>query len=225
MAIRGSLEEWAEVASFDPPGVGNEARPEVLDRGAVVERALRELDRRGWPRCFVLADGWSISSGVRVALARPDAVEALVLGHARLSHRRDGDRAPISQAVWQAMNDLARTDHEQFILHGITQVTGGSVDEELARQMMERFPPDLIATGFELLTADDDELGALIGRLGCPLLLVKHEGCLMATDEGFDDAAAAFPEARTIAVEDAPQSSQEFADAVREFCEEIAARR
>ena len=42
----------------------------------------------------------------------------------------------------------------------------------------------------------------------------------MSTEEGFEDAAAAFPQARTISVTDAPTSSQAFADALREFCEE-----
>jgi hypothetical protein len=222
-AIRPSLEQWAEVASFDPPGVGEEERPEVLERGAVVGRALEELDRRDWVRCFVVADGWSISSGVRLAHERPQAVLGVVLAHARLSHRKDGDRAPINRAVWDAMNELAHTDHEQFILHGITQVTGGSVDEDIARKMVDRFPADLISTGFELLTEDDEELGGLMTKLDCPLLLAKHEGCLMATDEGFEDAAAALPQARTVAVQDAPQSSQEFAEAIRDFCEGIAA--
>jgi hypothetical protein len=219
--IRPRLEKWADVASFDIPGVGDEPRAETIDRDTLVGRALEELSRRGWERCFVAADGWAISTGVRVALAQPQAVLGMILGHARLSHRREGDRAPINGAVWEAMNELVHKDHEAFILHGITQVTGGSVDEEVARQMVERFPHDLIATGFELLTSDDDELEKLLGQLVCPLLLAKHEECLMATEEGFEDAAAAFPQARTVSVKEAPQSSEKFADAMREFCEEV----
>jgi hypothetical protein len=223
-AIRPRLEQWADLASFDLPGVGEEPRVDVLDRDALVRRALEELDRRGWERCFVAADGWAISIAARVALARPSAVMGVILGHAKLSHRREGDRAPVNGAVWQAMNELVDKDHEAFIRYAITQVTGGSVDEELAGQMVERFPPDLIATGFERQTCDDDELQELLGRIRCPLLFGKHEGCLMSTEEGFDDAAAAFPRARTIAVPEAPLSSERFAAAMGEFCLEIGAR-
>jgi pimeloyl-ACP methyl ester carboxylesterase len=222
-AIRPQLDGWAEVASFDLPGVGDEPRTDVLDRDAVISRGQEELDRRGWDRFFVVADGFGISSGVRLALARGDAVAGMVFAHARLSHRRHGDRAPINGAVWEALNELVHTDHEAFLLHGITQVTGGSVDEDVARQMVDRFPTDLLVPGFELLTGDDDELEALLAELRCPLLLAKHEGCLMATDEGFEDATAAFPEAPTVSVQAAPQSSDEFAEAIRGFCEDVRA--
>ena len=63
-----------------------------------------------------------------------------------------------------------------------------------------------------------EDIGELIGRLDCPLLFAKHEGCLMSTEDGFEDATAAFPQAQKIAVEDAPTSSVEFAEALREFC-------
>jgi hypothetical protein len=222
--IRPRLEEWADVASFEMPGVGDGPRPDVLDRDAVITRGLEELDSRGWERCFIVADGWGISSGVRLAIARPQVMAGLIMAHARLSHRKEGDRAPINGAVWDALNELVHTDHEAFLLHGITQVTGGSVSEDVARQMVDRFPPDLIATGFELLTQDDDELERLLEEVRCPLLLAKHEGCLMATDEGFDDAVEAFPQAQTVSVQDAPQSSQHFAEALREFCEGISAK-
>jgi pimeloyl-ACP methyl ester carboxylesterase len=221
IAIRPQLEEWADVASFEPPWLGDEAGPDSLDRNALVALGLEELDRRGWERCFVVADGWSNSSAVRLALARPEAVAGMILGHARLSHRKEGDRAPINRPIWEALNELAQKDHEEFMLHGFTQVTGGSVSEDVARQMMDRYPHELISSGFELLTPDDDELEGLMAGLRCPLLLAKHDGCLMATDEGFEDAAAALPHAKTVSVRDAPLSSDEFATAIRDFCEGI----
>jgi hypothetical protein len=42
---RPLLEEWADVASFDAPGVGDEPPPEEFSVNAVVERGLAELDR------------------------------------------------------------------------------------------------------------------------------------------------------------------------------------
>jgi hypothetical protein len=220
--IRPHLEEWAEVASFDLPGVGAEPPARTLDREAIVSRGLEELDRRAWDRCFVASDGWGIASAVRLALRRPRTVLGMALGHARLSHRRDGERAPINTAVWQAMTELIAKDHEEFVRYAIAQVTGGSVDEQLGERMVERFPPELIATGWETITRDDEDIGALLTQLHCPLLFAKHQGCLMSTEEGFEDAAAAFPGARTVSVEDTPTSSELFAKALREFCLEGA---
>jgi pimeloyl-ACP methyl ester carboxylesterase len=216
--IRPQLEEWAEVASFDPPGVGDEPRAERLDREVIVSRGLEELDRRGWDDCFIASDSWGIASAVRLAVARPDAVLGLALGHAKLSHHREGERAPINGAVYDALTELIRTDHEAFLRHGIAQATGGSVSEDLAERMIERFPPDLLVSGWKAITRDDVPIGELLAQLDCPLLFAKHEGCLGSTDEGFEDAAAAFPRARTVLVRDAPVTSQAFAEALREFC-------
>ena len=123
------------------------------------------------------------------------------------------------------MSELIAKDHGEFVRYAIAQVTGGSVDEELGERMVERFPPELVASGWETITRDDEDIGDLLGRLDCPMLFAKHEGCLMSSEEGFNDAAAAFPRARTISVEDAPVTSELFAEALREFCTEGAATR
>jgi len=222
MGVRPRLEQRAKVASFDPPGVGDEPRAERLDHDALAKRGLEELDRRGWERCFVASNEWGIGSAVRLAVARPWAVVGLALGHAKLSQRRDGDRAPINGAVWEALDELVRKDHEAFIRYAIPQVTGGSIDERLAQKMVERFPHDLVVEGWESITGVDEQIGLLLDELDCPLLFAKHQGCLLSTEEGFDDAAAAFPRARTISIEDPPLRSEEFADALLDFCEEVA---
>jgi hypothetical protein len=222
-AVRPRLEEWAEVASYDPPGVGAEPRVTRLDRRAVAERGLAELDRLGWECYFIATEGWGIPSAVEVAFERSDRVLGLALGHAKLSFRREGERAPVSDAIYRAMTELIRTDHEAFIRHGIAQATGGSVSEGLAEQMIERFPRDLMVAGWETITRDDADIGGTLARLDCPLLFANHVGCLGSTQEGFDDAAAAFPRARVVRVKDAPLSSIDFAEALREFCEGITA--
>jgi len=220
-AIRPLLERWAEVASYDPPGVGDEPRADRLDRDEIVKRGMEELDRLGWDQFFLATDSWGIPTALRLALARPKAVLGIALGHAKLSHRRDGDRPPINGAVYEALTELIRTDHEAFIRHGIAQATGGSVSEDLADRMIERFPRDLLVVGWEEITRSDEDIGALLEQVDCPLLFAKHVGCLGSTDEGFADAAKAFPQAKTVAVEDAPLSSEMFADALREFCQEV----
>jgi hypothetical protein len=222
-AIRPRLEDWAEVASYDPPGVGEEPRVERLDRRVIADRGVAELERLGWDSYVVAADGWGIPSAVKVALDGPGRTLGVALGHAKLSFRRTGERAPISDAVHGALTELIRTDHEAFVRHGIAQVTGGSVSERLAERMIERFPEDLMVAGWEAITRDDTDIGALVAQLECPLLFANHVGCLGSTQEGFDDAAAAFPQAQTVRVKDAPLSSAEFAAALREFCEKIGA--
>jgi pimeloyl-ACP methyl ester carboxylesterase len=216
--IRPLLEEWAEVASYDPPGVGDEPASETFDRAAIVHRGLDEVDRHGWERFFVASDSWGIASALQLAVARPEAIEGLALGHAKLSFRREGPRAPLSAALYEAMSELVNTDHRQFLRYGAVQLTGGSVDEEQAERMFKRFPQELMQRGWEMITRDDVDVGELLGRLDCPLLFAKHQACLGSTDEGFEDAVAAFPRAQVVSVTDAPLASRAFAEALREFC-------
>jgi pimeloyl-ACP methyl ester carboxylesterase len=217
-AIRPLLEEWAEVASYDPPGVGDEPASETFDRSAIVQRGLEELDRRGWAHCFVASDSWGIASAVQLAVARPEAVKGLALGHAKLSYRREGPRAPVNSGVYAAMTELVDKDHEEFLRHGAVQLTGGSFDEELAERMIKRFPRELMRRAWETITRDDIQIGDFLQQLECPLLFAKHQGCLGSTDEGFLEAVAAFPRARTVSVVDAPLTSDAFAEALRSFC-------
>jgi pimeloyl-ACP methyl ester carboxylesterase len=217
-AIRPLLEQWAEIASFDIPGVGEEPPADHLDRRAVADRGLREIDRRAWDSCFIVADGWGIASALLIATAKPEAVRGLALGHMKLSYRREGERAPLNKEVYAALTHLVETDHEEFLRHGITQATGGSIDEERAARMVERFPREMIKPGWEAITRDDTDIAGLLSQLDCPLLFAQHKGCLGSTAEGFEDAAAAFPQAKTISVPDAPLASPEFAEALREFC-------
>ena len=223
--IRPSLEEWAEVAAFELPGVGEEplpkGDPKELDRELVMKRGLREVDARGWDRFFIAADGWAVATAAKIARARRGAIAGMALGHATMSFRREGERAAINAAVWDAMTQLLSQDHEAFIRYGIAQATRGSIGEDLAQRMIDRFPRELMLLGWERVTADDEPFGDLLKELDCPMLLAKHQGCLMCTDEGFEDAAAALPAARTLAVPDAPSTSADFARAIRAFCEEL----
>jgi hypothetical protein len=62
----------------------------------------------------------------------------------------------------------------------------------------------------------------MLREVAAPLLLTKHEGCLIFTDEGFERAVAAFPDARTLRLTEAPASNPSFGEAVRELCERRA---
>jgi hypothetical protein len=221
--IKPHLDEWAEVRSYDAPGMGSEPRPDDLSNVSgrlLVDRGLEEIDRAGWDGFFVVADGWAIGTAVGIAKERPDATLGLALGHASLSQRREGDRAPINGEIYAAVTQLVDTDAQSFIRYAIVQATGGSIDEDEAAQIMSRVPEKDMAEGWRLLTADEPYEEDLLS-LDHPLLLAKHEGCLMMTDEGFEDAAAALPEAQVIAVEKAPCTSAEFAVALRDFCKHL----
>lgn len=226
-AIAPQLSEWAEVATFDAPGVGDEPMPggdlTQLDRGLVVERALKELDQLGWDSYFVVGDAWGTSTAVHVALARPAPVLGLALGHASLDYETEGERPAVNGELVAAMTQLLRTDHDSFVRYGLTQFTQGGFDEELATRMVERFPTDVAAAVWEMHVESAQPIGELLGDLDKPLLLAKHDGCLVFTAEGYEDAVDAFPAAHTASVQKASSASEEFAAALRTFCEDVLA--
>jgi hypothetical protein len=220
--IRPKLEEWAEVASFDLPGVGTEPPVDSLERHAIIERALLEVDRRGWDSYIVVCDGSALPTGVRVAHARADAVEAMALGHARLVNRIEGERPTVNREVMEAFGQLAESNYPDFVRYGLTQVTHGSIGDELAARMLGRVPIDLGRAVWEMNLRDSEPFEQLIREVNVPLLLAKHEGCLGSTEEGFEDAVAAFPDARTVSSPEAPSVSSGFAAALRSFCEDLS---
>jgi len=232
--IRAGLSEWAEVASYDPPGVGGEPLAEgdveAVRSGAITvhdlftRRGLEEVDRRGWDRFFVVSDAWGNAAAARIAATRRDAVMGVALGHASLSFEMEGERPAVSREVWAAMGQLLRQDHREFIRHGIVQMTRGSVSDGAASEMLDRFPDGaFVSVTWEALGRDEERIGELLGAYGGPLLLAQHQGCITFTDEGFRDAVAAFPHAAVVRTEDAPSIRPEFVAALRDFCERVLA--
>lgn len=215
------IEEWGEVASFDSPGVGA-LKAETFSLDGAAERGLEELDRRGWDRCVLVADEFAIANAVTLAARRPDAVEAMALGHACLSFRRDGDRAPVDGELFSALRRLARTDYRTYARH-LTQITQGAYDEEMTERYIERVPMDLEPAA-ESVPDPESPIGETLKKLDVPLLFAKHDGCLLFTAEGFADAAAEFPDAETISTAEKPSASPEFAAALREFCARLRDR-
>jgi len=141
------------------------------------------------------------------------------MGHASLSRSTEGERPAINREVWSAMGALLRTDRRAFIRNGIAQVTAGSVSEEVAARMVERFPDnDLAVRIWDRLGAEPEPVGDDLNALGLPLLLGEHAGCLGSTEEGYQDIVAQFPEAATVSCPEACSVSPVFAEALREFC-------
>ena len=184
----------------------------------LVERA-RDL---GWDEYFVVADSYGIATGIAAAEARPEAVRGVALGHAALEHRYDGERPTVSPEIWDAMGTLLRTDRRSFISYGLAQMTQGGVTEEQARRWWERFPdPDVVSSVWEVLGARPEPFESRLRALEVPLLFAQHVGCLVETEEGFEDAVTAFPEATVIRCDGACASSPDFAEALRDFCQAI----
>jgi pimeloyl-ACP methyl ester carboxylesterase len=223
-SIAPQLSEWAEVATFDAPGVGSEpltdADPTTFDREWIVQRGLREIESSGWDSYFVVGDAWGTATAVRVAAARPDQVLGIALGHACVDYRSEGERPAVNGEVVAAMSQLLRSDYDSFVRYGLTQFTQGGFDEATAARIVDRFPPmELASRVWEMLVATPEPIAEHLGPLEKPMLFAKHDGCLVFTPEGFDDLAHAFPSATTVAVEKSTSASEEFATALRGFCE------
>jgi hypothetical protein len=171
--IRPALEDWAEVAAFDMPGVGTEPLPAGIEpdpsraaellslwRGAGAKRGLEEVERRGWERFVVVTDSHGAPTAVRLARTRSGAVLGLAIGHASLSHASEGERAPMNRSIWEVMVQLAPQGGEAFVRHGIAQATRGGISEDVAQQMLERFPDmELVAATVEALGHDPEPIG------------------------------------------------------------------
>jgi pimeloyl-ACP methyl ester carboxylesterase len=231
--VRPLLEEWAEVATYDAPGVGGEPAVDGPIFDAVAQRGLEELDRRGWQECVVVADEFGGASAIRLAQQRPERVRGFALGHACLSFRRSGERAPVNAGVLAGFMQLIRVDYRAYIREDVkiwdprrAGHPGPDFDlEGLADRWIERVPQDLVEAIFDRLEADLETIGDLepvLRSLHGPLLFVQHEGCVVFTAEGYEDAVAAFPEASTLRVPTGPNVSPEFAATLRKFCGEIA---
>jgi pimeloyl-ACP methyl ester carboxylesterase len=235
--ILPTLGEWADVATFDPPGVGEEPVPAGLEpdatpdeetlaiwREATAERGLQEVESRGWDRYFIAADSYGARPAVLLACRDRERVGGLALGHAMLAHDRGGPRPSVNPEIWEAMSNLMRTDASGFIAYGIAQLTQGAVSDEQAARWMTRFPNrGLVTRLWTLLGEQSEPVGDELRELGLPLLLAQHVGCLSATQEGFEDIVAAFPDAATAACPEACAASPAFAAALRDFCATTAA--
>jgi pimeloyl-ACP methyl ester carboxylesterase len=225
--IKPLLEEWADVASFDAPGVGSEPGQDAFSAAAVAARGLEELDRRGWDRCVVIADEFGVAAAAHLLESSPDAVEAMALGHARISNELDGERAPLNREVHAGLGTLMKADTRTFIRQ-LFRLTGGETmeggyRENMVDEYLERVPVELMIPFWESRPDEGKQIGEQLARLDVPLLLAQHKGCLLFTDEGFDQAVEALPYTDVARLGDKPSTSPEFAGVLEAFCREHVA--
>ena len=221
--IRPKLEEWAEVAAFDAPGVGDEPRPDSYGTEAVAERGAAELERRGWDACVIAADEFSIAAALKLAGRRRDVVQGLALGHACLSFSPNARPAPINEEMRAVFSQVATLDDRTYMRH-LTQITQGFYGDELADRMLERIPTGVAQAYARDTMADPGEwIEDAIRALRKPLLFAEHDPCLLFTKAGYEAAVAAFPESMRVTCTEKPTVSPAFADALREFCAGLGA--
>jgi hypothetical protein len=224
--IRHELENWAEVATYDAPGVGEEPPVDDFGSEAVARRGLEEVARRGWDRYFVVADEFGVAAATHLALEAGEAVQGIALGHTRLSNSLSGERPTVNREVHQACLHLMRTDQRMFIRQ-LFRLTGGEESQggfgdDLVEHYIERVPMDLDEIFWETRTFEGERIGERLAHLSVPMLFAQHKGCLLFTDEGYEDAVAAFPDARAITCAEKPSTDVAFAHALRAFCAEAA---
>jgi pimeloyl-ACP methyl ester carboxylesterase len=217
--IKPQLEAWADVASFDPPGVGDS--PGEWSPEASGDLAVRTADEREWDQFILVVDAWGGWYLPRILERRSEAIRGLAYGHAAVSARMTGDRPVRNPAVWDAFQDLITEGQEKFARSTITQFTQDGIDEAAATEIMKRVPMPvfqrLLKSGRQL----DFDLVPLLRQLDVPLLFAQHDGCLLYTDEGYEDAVAAFPGAGRCVTEKTCSADPAFAEAIRDFAEEI----
>lgn len=97
---RPLLEEWADIASYDLPGLGGGVPAGGLSLEATVRRGTEELDKRGWDEAVIVGDQFGAGLAVLVASAWNGTVRGLALGHACL-HYDARDRGPRSAPRWR----------------------------------------------------------------------------------------------------------------------------
>lgn len=229
--IRPLLEEWAEVATYDAPGVGHEPPAEGSPFASRARRGLAELDRRGWDRCIVVGDELGSLGALLLARDRPEAVRALALGHPIVSFDLQSKRRSLNGAVVDAHVQLAEASHRAFVREQFRSWVGlrGEPAHEadpLAEEFLARVPravrTDFYGDITENATTYARELIAALDRLPqVPTLLVHHVDCLMFTREGFEDAAATMPSAETTSTHSKPSVDPAFADTLRAFVERL----
>jgi hypothetical protein len=223
---RPALEEWAEVASYDAPGVGDEAPVEDFGSEAIGRRGIEEIRRRGWERCFVAADEFGVAAALHLAASAPELLQGIALGHARLSNSVDGDRAPVNPAIHSASGSLIRRDQRAFV-HQLFRMTGGERMEGgygagMVEEFLRRVPVELMLPFWDSRPEEGADFLPALEALDVPMLLAQHKGCLLFTEDGFDDAVQALPHARAFQCDDKPSTSKGFASVLRDFCLEHA---
>jgi pimeloyl-ACP methyl ester carboxylesterase len=215
------LGEWAEVVTYDIPGLSEAEPSQPLDADFFVAGGVQELERLGWSEAILVGDQFGSALAVLVSETWRGDVRGLALGHACLTYTREGPRPAISAiaADFQLqLTRLGRVQADQMFLQGVEMTYGSDV----AAGIRARLSPSFTQQYAQLLLDNQDiDLEPRLRELGAPLFFAQHKECGLWMPEGFEDAVAAFPDARTLVTEENPGSSPDFAAELREFAEAV----
>jgi hypothetical protein len=154
-------------------------------------------------------------------------VQGLALGHARLSNRVDGENAPINREVHSGCSVLIQKEPRAFVRQLFRMTRGermeGGYSDKMVEEYLGRVPAELMLPFWDSAPGEGTDFRDALHRLELPLLLAQHRDCLLFTQEGFADVAAALPHAHTRSFVDKPSTSPEFAQALEAFCAEVVA--
>ncbi len=196
--------DWAEVASFDVPA----EQP--------VEAAHAHLDELGWDACTLVMDGYAQGLGVEVALHHPDRFRAVAVGHAALRLSTEPPRNALHPDVVAAATQLLENDYMAF-WRAVTQITQGGMPDEWVERWAASVPKVRAWAVFVEMTDAAAPAAEGLAEFDGPLLLAQHVDCVLWTDEGFEDAVAAFPEARVVRCREIPPFDPAFGEALRDL--------
>ncbi len=221
--IEPLIAEWAEVASFDAPGVGVEPPARERTRRVVAERGIEEIERRGWDRCVVAGDEFGAVTAALLASLVPERVAGVALGHASLSLDTQPPRPALMEEVLETFGAMIRTSYRAYA-RSLSQLTKGSYDDEFVEEYIARIPQDVMAEYESDMQVElpEERVEHTLAGLDAPLLLAEHLDCLLWTHESFEDITARFPDARTCVCSEKPSVSPVFAEALRGLCQQVA---
>ncbi len=77
---------------------------------------------------MVVADEFGVAGAAHLLALAPHAVQAIAVGHARLSNALDGERAALNREVYAGLGTLMRADPRTFVRQ-LFRMTGGETME------------------------------------------------------------------------------------------------
>ena len=146
-----------------------------------------------------------------------------------MSNSVDGPRAALNREVLSGIQSLIRTDPRTFV-HQLFRMTGGERTEggygdAMVEEWVRRVPMEVAEPFYEARVDEGDDDGRAPCHPEFAHAAGPAQGCLMFTEEGFEDAVAALPHARVYRGNEKPSTSAEFVRVLREFCASLAAAR
>ena len=196
--------DWAEVTSFDVPVEGP------------VEAAHAHLDEVGWDECTLVVDGYAQGLGVEIALHDAARFRAVAVGHAALRFSTQPPRPALHPDVVAAATQLLENDYMAF-WRAVTQLTQGGMPDAWVERWAASVPEERARAVFSGITDAAAPASEPLAQFNGQLLLAQHTDCVLWTDEGFEDAVAAFPDARVVRCREIPPFDPVFGEALRDL--------